>query len=226
MTTVPTHCRRWPRAAHRRRAGRRPRGAGDRVRGLVVHVGRAGRHGRARRPRWSTRPGAEVGIFLRNRPASVGLAPGGPRGRRLRGDDQPGTRPGPHPRRRRRRSTSAVLAGEPEDLAELVPDGLARPRPRRRPSANRWSSTSVAAGSTAPAAELGTARGSRCACSPAARRGRRSGSTSATACSSGSLVGAKHYESNRDETSACGAASPSSTPRWSIWAASSACCSA
>ena len=36
-------------------------------------LGRAGGHGRARRRALVERPGAEVGILLRNRPASVGL---------------------------------------------------------------------------------------------------------------------------------------------------------
>ena len=105
------------------------------------------------------RPGAEVGILLRNRPASVGLLLGVLRAGGCVVTINPG-----RGRDRTRQDIAALdlaaLAGEPDDLADLVPggvrattaavDGLGRPfpvNPGERESAQRWD-----------------ARASRCAC--------------------------------------------------------------
>jgi acyl-CoA synthetase (AMP-forming)/AMP-acid ligase II len=142
------------------------------------------------------RPGAQVGIILRNRPASIGLLlgvlsadgcvvtinPG--RGRDRTRDDIASL-------------TVAVLAGEADDVADLVPDGLRA--------------------TTAAASALGRPLTVTAAVSPPdADRGDRP-ETAVRMLTSGTtgppkrvdlsyrmlervLVGAKHYESNRDET--------------------------
>jgi acyl-CoA synthetase (AMP-forming)/AMP-acid ligase II len=140
------------------------------------------------------RPGAEVGILLRNRPAAVGLLLGVLRA----GGCVVAINPG-RGRERTRDDIAAldlpVLAGEPADLADLVPAGAG--------------ATTVAATDLgAPVAvEEGPARG-------ASADGGRPG-TAVRMLTSGTtgppkrvdltyqtlervLVGAKHYESNRD----------------------------
>ena len=118
-------------------------------------------------------PGAEVGLLLRNRPSSVGLL----LGVLAAGGCVVTINPG-RGRDRTREDIAAldlpVLAGEPADLAELVPDGL------------RAATAAVAAVGqpfvvSGPvhrcARERPSAPESPCACSPAARRGRPSGWT-------------------------------------------------
>ena len=154
----------------------RPGGAGARVRGRVAHLGRAGRHRRRRsatlvdgRARGSACSCATV------RPTSgccsaccaparcvVTINPErGPR--RGRATTSP-------------RSTWRSIAGDPDDLAGLVPDASRRPRPQRRPS----SATPIVV--DPPAGDRGRRRrraapASPSRCSPAARPARPSGST-------------------------------------------------
>jgi acyl-CoA synthetase (AMP-forming)/AMP-acid ligase II len=143
------------------------------------------------------RPGTEVGIILRNRPASIGfllgvLSAGGcvvtinpGRGRDRTRDDIASLNVG-------------ILAGEADDLADLVPEGL-------------WATTAAAsalgqpltvtsAGVTPPHADNGSRP-------ETAVRMLTSGTTGPPKRVDLSyrmlervLVGAKHYESNRDET--------------------------
>jgi hypothetical protein len=173
------------------------RRAGDRIRGLVVHVGRAGRHGA---------PGGGAGRPWRGRgrhhpaqPAGLHrLPPGGAFRRRLRRDHQPGTRPGSHPRRHR--VVGPRGPGRRGGRSGRV--GARRPAGDHGrgvgPRANRWSSPRDAAGT-------------RTSANPerpeTAVRMLTSGTTGPPKRVDLSyrmlervLVGAKHYESNRDET--------------------------
>jgi acyl-CoA synthetase (AMP-forming)/AMP-acid ligase II len=140
-------------------------------------------------------PGAEVGILLRNRPASVGLLLGVLRAGGCVVTINPG-----RGRERTRQDISAldleVLAGDPEDLGELVPDGL----------------HATTAGVAEVGRPLSIARGHRAELVVAGRPGvavrmLTSGTTGPPKRVDLSyrmlervLVGAKHYESNRDET--------------------------
>ena len=180
-SSLPRRIARDPRA--------RPGGAGARVRGRLVPVVGAGddRRRRRRRPgaRVGCRRGTPVGVMLRNRPAAVGLLLGV-----LRADccvvavnSHLGARTGP--RRPRRRSTfRCSSASSPTSTPSSTPT------PRRGPPCCRCATSAAT-----PTSTLGTRRGrrtadvgpaSRCGCSRAGPRGRRSGSTSATTCSSGS----------------------------------------
>ena len=184
--------------AHRRRPRHRPGGATPSSSTGAGAPGASWRHRRAGRRAGRPSPGAEVGILLRNRPASIGLLLGVLAGRRLRRHDQPRPRASSAPATTSPPSTCPCCAGDPADLAELVPDGRPRHhgrrrRPRRRRSPSRRAPT-PAAGGAGPA--------SPCGCSPAAPPARRSGSTSPTRPSSGCSSGAKHYESDRDASRA------------------------
>jgi acyl-CoA synthetase (AMP-forming)/AMP-acid ligase II len=143
------------------------------------------------------RPGAEVGIILRNRPACIGfllgvLSAGGcvvtinpGRGRDRTRDDIASLDLG-------------VLAGEADDLAELVPDGL---RASTAAASALCESVIVTAGTARPPASPDSDR------PEVAVRMLTSGTTGPPKRVDLSyrmlervLVGAKHYESNRDDT--------------------------
>jgi acyl-CoA synthetase (AMP-forming)/AMP-acid ligase II len=143
------------------------------------------------------RPGAEVGIILRNRPASIGfllgvLSAGGcvvtinpGRGRDRTRDDIASLDLG-------------VLAGEADDLAELVPDGL---RACTAAASALCESVIVTAGTARPPPRPDSDR------PEVAVRMLTSGTTGPPKRVDLSyrmlqrvLVGAKHYESNRDDT--------------------------
>ena len=143
------------------------------------------------------RPGAEVGVLLRNRPASVGLLLGVLRA----GGCVVTINPGRGQDRTRDDIAAldlAVLAGDPDDLARLVPDA-ARPTTAAVAGARRLPSSSAPAERTVDAD--GDARPG------VAVRMLTSGTTGPPKRVDLSyetlervLVGAKHYESNRDET--------------------------
>ena len=145
------------------------------------------------------RPGAEVGIILRNRPASVGFF----LGVLSAGGCVVTINPG-HGRDRTRADIAAldlaVLAGEGDDLSELVPDG-----PRATTTTASASALGrpviVDAGTAAPRANTNSDR------TGTAVRMLTSGTTGPPKRVDLSyrmleqvLDGAKHYESNRDET--------------------------
>ena len=141
------------------------------------------------------RPGAEVGILLRNRPASVGAAARRAARRRLRRHDQPRARASSAPATTSPRSTSPSSSASADDLATLVARRSARDD--RSPSTTSASRSSVEPVDARRRRRAGATRASRCGCSRAARPGRRSGSTSPTTTLERVLVGAKHYESNQ-----------------------------
>jgi acyl-CoA synthetase (AMP-forming)/AMP-acid ligase II len=143
------------------------------------------------------RPGAEVGIILRNRPASIGFLLGV-----LSADGCVVTiNPGRGRERTRDDITSldlAALAGEEDDVAELVPDGL---RATTAAASALGQPVIVSAGPAGPRAHTGPER------PETAVRMLTSGTTGPPKRVDLSyrmlervLVGAKHYESNRDET--------------------------
>jgi acyl-CoA synthetase (AMP-forming)/AMP-acid ligase II len=143
------------------------------------------------------RPGAEVGIILRNRPTSVGLLLG------VLSADGCVVTINPGRGRDRTRDDIAsldldVLAGEADDLADLVPDGL---RASTATASALGESMIVTAGTTRPSGPANVDR------SETAVRMLTSGTTGPPKRVDLSyrmlervLVGAKHYESNRDET--------------------------
>ena len=100
----------------------------------LAHVGRARRHRGAGRRRWSAAPGGEVGILLRNRPASVGLLLGVLQAGGCVVTINPGRGRGAHPRRPRRARPAGAAPASPTTSPTLVPDGL--DRDDGRPSAD------------------------------------------------------------------------------------------
>jgi acyl-CoA synthetase (AMP-forming)/AMP-acid ligase II len=139
------------------------------------------------------RPGAEVGILLRNRPASVGLLLGVLRAGGCVVTINPG-----RGRDRTRQDIAALdlgaLAGEPDDLADLVPDGL------------RATTVAVDGLGRPFAVKPGSGVGAEVGRPGVAVRMLTSGTTGPPKRVDLSyrmlervLVGAKHYESNRDE---------------------------
>lgn len=139
-------------------------------------------------------PGAEVGLLLRNRPSSVGLLLGVLAAGGCAVTISPG-----RGRDRTREDIAAldlpVLAGEPADLAELVPDGL------------RAATAAVAAVGqpfvvsgpipAAPGSDLRAGVAVRMLTSGTTGPPKRVDLSYRTL--ERVLVGAKHYESNRDE---------------------------
>ena len=176
--------------------------------------------------RWRRRPARRRGRHPAAQPAGahVGLLLGVLRAGGVRGHrSTPGRGDRPHPDDIAGLDLP-VLAGDPADLADLVPAGAGVDDGS---SAIRSSPTVVdVTGDRHTAATA--ARASPCGCSRAAPPARPSASTSRTRRSSGSCVGAKHYER--------ATATPtlrlrvrrgrSSTRRWSTSAACSGCCSA
>ena len=116
--------------AHRRGPRHRSRGARHRVRAALVHLGRARPTPSSRRPPSCPSPGAEVGILLRNRPASIGLLLGVLARRRLRRHHQPRPRRRAHPRRHRR-ARPARPRRRPRRPRRARRRRVARPRPPR-----------------------------------------------------------------------------------------------
>jgi acyl-CoA synthetase (AMP-forming)/AMP-acid ligase II len=144
-------------------------------------------------------PGAEVGVLLRNRPASVGLL----LGVLVAGGCVVTVNPGRGPQRTRADLTAldlAVVAGEPEDLADLVAPGA---RATRAAVADLGEPPSVTPGA---AVTPGVASTSGAAVRPGvAVRMLTSGTTGPPKrvdlpyrMLEQVLTGAKHYESNRD----------------------------
>jgi acyl-CoA synthetase (AMP-forming)/AMP-acid ligase II len=143
------------------------------------------------------RPGAEVGIILRNRPASIGFLLGVLSGGGCVVTINPGRG------RERTRSDVAsldlgVLAGDADDLADLVPDRL---RVSTAAASALGEPVIVTPGTTRPTASANADR------PETAVRMLTSGTTGTPKRVDLSyrmlehvLVGAKHYESNRDET--------------------------
>ncbi len=139
-------------------------------------------------------PGAEVGILLRNRPASVGLLLGVLRAGGCVVTINPG-----RGRERTRQDIAAldlgVFAGEPDDVADLVPDSV---------HATRAGVADVARPFAIEPGDLADTGAGR---PGVAVRMLTSGTTGPPKRVDLSyrmlervLVGAKHYESNRDET--------------------------
>ena len=143
------------------------------------------------------RPGAEVGIILRNRPASIGFL----LGVLSAGGCVVTINPGRGRDRTRNDIASldlGVLAGEADDLAELVPDGL---RASTAAAAALGEPVIVRAGTARPPGAASVER------PETAVRMLTSGTTGpptridlSSRMLERVLVGAKHYESNRDET--------------------------
>ena len=166
------------------------------------------------------RPGLEVGILLRNRPASVGLLLGVLRA----GGCVVTINPGRGADRARDDIAALdlpVLAGDPDDLADLVPDGSR--------------ATTAAATDVGTPLEVTPGRGDAGGPTPgAAVRMLTSGTTGPPKrvdltyeTLERVLVGAKHYESQpRRHAAAARAVWPWSTRRWCTSAGCSGCCSA
>jgi len=143
------------------------------------------------------RPGAEVGIILRNRPASIGfllgvLSAGGcvvtinpGRGRDRTRDDIASLDLG-------------VLAGEADDLAELVPDGPRATTAAASALGRPVIITSAPEGQTAAGHAYRPETAVRMLTSGTTGPPKRVDLSHRTL--ERVLVGAKHYESNRDET--------------------------
>ena len=191
-----------------------------RVRGVMADLGSAGRHGDAgrgsRRSAWRPRSGSSCAtVRRRSACCSASCAPGG------------ASSP----------STPAAAVTAP---ATMSPPSACPSSPASRPTSRNSSPTMPAprrprsriSGRPSPSSRvpvalpLGGGPGLRSGCSPAGRRDRRSGSTSPTTRSSECWSGPSTTSPTATRRPACGAASPSSTPRWCTSAGCSGCCSA
>ena len=191
------------RVAHVGRAGRRP---STQVAALVDRPGRRGRRPAAQPP--GARSALLLGV-LRAGGCVVTINPG--RGRRA------------HPRRHRRPRPRRCSSASPTTSPSWCRTASARPRVARRPTSASRSWSTRGAGTTRRRGRPGVAV--RMLTSGTTGPPKRIDLTYETF--ERVLVGAKHYESNRDaDARACARASPSSTRRWSTSAGCSGCCSA
>ena len=111
--------------------GARPVGARARVRGHLVHLGRAGgggRRGRRGAPRRGLGAGSPVGLMLRNRPVRARHRARTPARRRLRGHGEPSARRRTAPRRRPRSRAPAAARRAPTTSRCSLPTSCRRPR--------------------------------------------------------------------------------------------------